>query len=71
MTICVICNKSKALAREMCNTCYNQLWRGGFLEKVYESHDSCVLCGEEHVAKGLCRKHYMQVYREVNRRSCQ
>lgn len=65
--ICIICNSSKALVRSMCNTCYNRLWRAELIEKVYESHSCCVLCGEAHLAKGLCRTHYMQVYREVIR----
>jgi len=65
MSACIICKSSKALVRSMCNTCYNRLWREGLLERTYESHECCFICGKAHVAKGLCRTHYMQMYRAV------
>ena len=67
--LCIDCKARPMHARMRCNACYLVYRRSAAFARAYApKHQSC-WCGEHAEGRGLCWKHYMQAYRQEQRRA--
>lgn len=63
--LCIECGQSPIHARSRCSRCYGRAYKAdpAFARHYDRRGAACRICGDKAHAQGLCRKHYMRLYR--------